>query len=61
MYEHTRLAMMTLNHTQWYEDFGVEITWTAIGSIALNHPRTVYSNDFAEILWDLATLLLDLR
>ena len=57
MYEHTRLAMMTLNHTQWYEDFGIEMNWTEIGSVALNHPRTMYSNDFAEILWDIATLL----
>ena len=52
MYEHTRLAMMTLNHTQWYEEFGIEMNWSAIDSISLNHPRVVYSNDFAETLWE---------
>ena len=57
MYSHTRMAMMTLNHTQWYEEFGIEMQWCPIANISLNHPRTVYANDFAEILWDYVPLL----
>ena len=53
MWHLCRLVAQVINQVKWYDSMGIETTWSAFETCC-NDARVVASNDFAQLLVDLA-------